>query len=51
MTAEDERAQRADSWRRVVCAALTEHLLSVVDEIMQPQTIGVWLRAPERRQP
>ena len=31
--------------------ALTEHLLGVVDETMQPQSVGVWLRAPEPRQP
>jgi hypothetical protein len=31
--------------------ALSEHLLGVVEETMQPQTIQVWLRAPERRQP
>jgi hypothetical protein len=35
----------------VELAALTEHLLGVVDATMQPQTVGLWLRAPERRQP
>jgi hypothetical protein len=31
--------------------ALTERLLGVVDETMQPASVGFWLRAPERRPP
>jgi hypothetical protein len=31
--------------------ALTESLLGVVDETMQPQSVGVWLRVPEPRRP
>jgi len=30
---------------------LSAHLTDVVDETMQPQSIGVWLRNAERRQP
>ena len=30
--------------------SLTQHLLTVVDETMQPASVNMWLRAPERRQ-
>jgi hypothetical protein len=34
----------------VELAVLTEQLLNVVDDTMQPASVGLWLRAPERKQ-
>jgi hypothetical protein len=30
---------------------LNDELLSVVEQTMQPASVGLWLRATERRQP